>query len=68
MCTIAGSGHSSSPPCSKSARGVEDSTRPARSPTTAPNSPAPAMLRLSPGLLGRHRQARPRRSRPQDKQ
>ncbi|KAJ1147909.1 hypothetical protein NDU88_000750 [Pleurodeles waltl] len=58
-----------SSPRHKSARGAEDSTRPGH---TEPDRSAvlgrPAMLRLSPGPPGRHRQARPCRSRPQDKQ
>ncbi|KAJ1184685.1 hypothetical protein NDU88_001488 [Pleurodeles waltl] len=57
-----------SSPRHKSAQGVEDSTRPAHAELDrGAELGRPAMLQLSPGLPGRHLQARPRRSRPQDK-
>ncbi|KAJ1208890.1 hypothetical protein NDU88_004273 [Pleurodeles waltl] len=58
-----------SSPCRKSARGAEDSTRPGPAEPDLSAVPGhPAMLHLSPGPPRRHRQARPHRSRPQDKQ
>ncbi|KAJ1179735.1 hypothetical protein NDU88_004969 [Pleurodeles waltl] len=70
LCTIAGSGRSPSPPlAAKAHEGQRTAPGPApRSSTSAPFLAAPTMLHFSPGPPGRHRQARPRRSRPQDKQ